>query len=54
MQASAVQPLENPLQVFVGRQPILDRDLNTCAYELLFRPGVGNEAAFLDGNKATA
>ncbi len=28
--------------IFVGRQPILDRDLNLFAYELLFRDGRGN------------
>ena len=54
MHAAAEQDHDNNLQVFVGRQPILDRELNTYAYELLFRPGLGNEADFLDGEKATA
>lgn len=54
MRTSSLQVTDNKTQVFVGRQPILDRELNTYAYELLFRPGAGNEAVFLDGEKATA
>ena len=48
----------NDLQdVFLGRQPILDRKQQLFAYELLFRSGSvehGNYASFLDGNQATA
>ena len=43
--------------VFLGRQPILDRKQQLFAYELLFRSGraeSGNFASFLDGNQATA
>ena len=43
--------------VFLGRQPILDRDQQLFAYELLFRSGnAANEnfASFSDGNQATA
>lgn len=43
--------------VFLGRQPILDRNQQLFAYELLFRSGRaehGNFASFLDGNQATA
>ncbi len=43
--------------VFLGRQPILDRNQHLFAYELLFRSGSaekGNFASFLDGNQATA
>src|SRR5664279_3310156 len=43
--------------VFLGRQPILDRSQQLFAYELLFRSGSaehGNFASFLDGNQATA
>lgn len=40
--------------VFVGRQPIYDRQLQVYGYELLFRSGEGNEAGFLDGDQATS
>ena len=43
--------------VFLGRQPILDRSAQLFAYELLFRNGTaqnGNFARFSDGNQATA
>ena len=43
--------------VFLGRQPILDRNQQLFAYELLFRSGSGaqgNFASFVDGNQATA
>ena len=49
---------DNDLQeVFLGRQPILDRSQQLFAYELLFRSGSaekGNFASFIDGNQATA
>jgi c-di-GMP-related signal transduction protein len=49
---------DNELQdVFLGRQPILDRDQQLFAYELLFRSGSaenGNFASFSDGDQATA
>ena len=44
-------------EVFLGRQPILDRNKQLFAYELLFRSASeanGNFASFLDGNQATA
>ena len=44
-------------EVFLGRQPILDRSQQLFAYELLFRSSSaekGNFASFLDGNQATA
>jgi c-di-GMP phosphodiesterase len=41
--------------LFVGRQPILDRSLDTIGYELLFRDGAEAGAAeFVDGDVATA
>ncbi len=43
--------------VFLGRQPILDRKQQLFAYELLFRGSsaeTGNFASFIDGNQATA
>ena len=43
--------------VFLGRQPILDRHQQLFAYELLFRSSSaekGNFASFIDGNQATA
>jgi c-di-GMP-related signal transduction protein len=47
----------NQQEVFLGRQPILDRNQQLFAYELLFRSGTavdGNFASFVDGNQATA
>jgi EAL and modified HD-GYP domain-containing signal transduction protein len=44
-------------QVFLGRQPILDREQQLLAYELLFRNGAiatGNRAEILDAQQATA
>ena len=41
-------------QLFLGRQPILDRDQNLFAYELLFRNGSRNFADVTDGVQATA
>ncbi len=44
-------------EIFLGRQPILDRNQQLFAYELLFRSGKaeeGNFASFADGNQATA
>ncbi|GIX48625.1 MAG: histidine kinase [Candidatus Tectimicrobiota bacterium] len=40
--------------VFVGRQPIYDRQLDVFAYELLFRSGEANQARFVDGDLATS
>ncbi len=50
-------PDNNLKDVFLGRQPILDRKQQLFAYELLFRSGsadTGNFASFIDGNQATA
>lgn len=41
-------------QLFLGRQPILDREQRLFAYELLFRSGSRNAAEFTDGVRATA
>jgi c-di-GMP-related signal transduction protein len=41
-------------QVFLGRQPILDREQKLHAYELLFRGSQSNHASILDGVQATA
>lgn len=41
-------------QLFLGRQPILDRDQRLFAYELLFRSGSRNFAEVTDGVQATA
>lgn len=40
--------------VFIGRQPIFTSDMQTFAYELLFRSSRENWADISDGNKATA
>ena len=50
-------PLNDLQDVFLGRQPILDRHQQLFAYELLFRScsaEKGNFASFIDGNQATA
>jgi EAL and modified HD-GYP domain-containing signal transduction protein len=48
-------PNTGPVTLFVGRQPIFDRDLDTFAYELLFRNGAGATSAdVVDGGTATA
>lgn len=40
--------------LFLGRQPILDRDQAIVGYELLFRSGPENQAQMLSGRQATA
>ncbi|MEZ5614172.1 MAG: EAL domain-containing protein [Rhodocyclaceae bacterium] len=47
--------MDTPIQeIFVGRQPILDRDQRMFAYELLFRSGRQNFAQVSDDRMATA
>lgn len=41
-------------QIFLGRQPILDKQGSIAAFELLFRSGTLNRASFVDGSVATA
>ena len=43
-----------PADVFLGRQPILDRRQQVIAYELLYREGNGNQAHVGDDALATA
>lgn len=40
--------------IFIGRQPIFDRNLDVYAYELLFRSGTQNQAGTFDGDQATS
>ena len=40
--------------IFVGRQPIFDRQLDVVAYELLFRSSYENQAGELEPYQATA
>lgn len=41
-------------EIYIGRQPIYNRKLDVCAYELLYRPNsVQNEAGVVDPNHAT-
>ncbi len=40
--------------VFVGRQPLLDRELRLVGYELLFRDGAADAAVVVDNESATA
>jgi EAL and modified HD-GYP domain-containing signal transduction protein len=42
------------LDVFVGRQPIFDRELDVIGYELLFRSHDTDKAEFVDGDRATS
>ncbi|MBK5931056.1 EAL and HDOD domain-containing protein [Halochromatium salexigens] len=41
-------------EIFVGRQPIFDRNSKLYGYELLFRDGSGNYAGELDRDQATS
>lgn len=41
------------MDIFVARQPILDRKQKTVAYELLFRDGITNSFPDIDGDTAT-
>jgi EAL and modified HD-GYP domain-containing signal transduction protein len=43
-----------PQEIFIGRQPILDREQQLYAYELLFRRGTQNSADVTDDLAATA
>ncbi|GAN82076.1 EAL and HDOD domain-containing protein [Acidocella aminolytica] len=45
---------ESPENVFLGRQPILGRDRELIAYELLFRTSFNNAAMVVDDFAATA
>lgn len=42
------------VDVYIGRQPILDKSQNLYAYELLFRNSENNKADILGGDSATA
>lgn len=42
------------MQLYVARQPILDRKKNLYAYELLFRDGLTNYFPVIDGDEATS
>jgi EAL and modified HD-GYP domain-containing signal transduction protein len=41
-------------EVFIGRQPIFDRQMNVIGYELLSRRFVADHAHILDGDQATS
>ncbi|MFE1243200.1 EAL and HDOD domain-containing protein [Fictibacillus sp. NPDC058756] len=41
------------MDIFIGRQPILDRDENVVAYELLYRNSTANRYEGLDHDRAT-
>ncbi|MEZ5447300.1 MAG: HDOD domain-containing protein [Gammaproteobacteria bacterium] len=51
---AAATPAVPARQIFIGRQPIFDRDLQVYGYELLFRDGRVDAAAIVDGDQATA
>ena len=42
------------MEIFVARQPIFDRQQDTCGYELLFRSGLANYFTHTDGDYASA
>ncbi|HCX61481.1 MAG TPA: diguanylate phosphodiesterase [Clostridiales bacterium] len=42
------------MDIYVGRQPIFDRNMNVFAYELLYRRSMNNFFEEIDDNKATA
>jgi len=42
------------MEVYVARQPVLDRSKNTIGYELLFRGGMTNAFPDIDGDTATS
>jgi c-di-GMP phosphodiesterase len=46
--------LPSTRDVFVGRQPIYNQQMDVFGYELLFRSGDVQYASFSDGNQATA
>jgi len=47
--------MEKLVDVYVGRQPIFDREMSVCAYEILFRGNAqNNEAIILGNDSATA
>lgn len=41
-------------EIFIGRQPIYDRDLVVYAYELLYRASTGDAANVVDDDRATS
>lgn len=49
-----LESIVSSAQLFLGRQPILDRHQELVAYELLFRSGTQNSAQITDGATATA
>jgi EAL and modified HD-GYP domain-containing signal transduction protein len=51
---AAATPAFAGRQIFIGRQPIFDRDLQVYGYELLFRDSQVDAAAIVDGDQATA
>lgn len=59
MQTTQRGPIQTPpassgaVDLFVARQPILDRHRNVVAYELLFRSGLQNAFGNADPNKAS-
>lgn len=49
-----MDPTQSAQEIFIGRQPILDRDQQLFAYELLFRTCWQNSAPVRDDLAATA
>ncbi|MGF1469206.1 MAG: EAL and HDOD domain-containing protein [Sandaracinaceae bacterium] len=51
---ASVLPRPSAPQAWVGRQPIFDRDLRVCAFELLYRDGPENRAVVSDPDRASS
>lgn len=51
---SQLHPQHNPQQIYIGRQPIFNRQLGVTGYELLYRNDLQNQANMDNGDVATA
>ncbi len=51
---SRAQEVKNRQNIFIGRQPIFNRNLVVVGYELLFRTGNSSSSGEFDGSTATA
>lgn len=56
LRSAAVQTQydEDDANIFIGRQPIFDREKHLIAYELLYRNSFDNRADIIDDNLSTS
>lgn len=58
LRAQAIDPTSDipgqSAQAWIGRQPIFDRNLEICGYELLYRDGPENRARIVDADRASS